>query len=99
VRCCRHATHAPRADRSVGRDEADRDQLLTVEGANRKRGGGLVQSQLFERLVRSQDGLPQPPRLRERHSPHEHLYHGRDPSREATASAVLAVVHARSAAP
>src|SRR5665213_2255244 len=75
-----HAANPPAAGLAGGSDEANRDRLLGREGADRKNVGGLLASQLLERLVGAQHRLAQRARLRDRHGTHEELRHRADAS-------------------
>ena len=55
----RHPADAPRAGLALGPDQADRDEVVALEGAERDRAGRLVVGQVLDRQVRPQHGLAQ----------------------------------------
>src|SRR4051794_41102414 len=55
----RHSADAPGSGLALGHDESNRYKWPAREGADRERANGLVCRELFERLVRAQDRLPE----------------------------------------
>ena len=72
----RHPPHPPRAGIALAPDEADRHELVALEGAERDRAGRLVGRQLLDRHVRAQHGLAQRAGLLERDGADGELGHG-----------------------
>src|ERR1700678_3881667 len=75
VRRGRHAPHPPRARLAVSGDEADRDQRVAIERADREPVGGLVRGELGDGFVWAQNRLAQHARLLERYLAYIHVCH------------------------
>jgi predicted nucleic acid-binding protein len=70
-----HAPDPPGPGLPVGEHEADGQELLPVEGADRVGGRRLAACHLLERLVRAEDRLAERPGGLERHDPDDGVWH------------------------
>jgi hypothetical protein len=70
-----HAPDPPGPGLPVREDEADGQELLPVEGADREAGRRLAACHLLERLVRAEDRLAERPGGLERHDPDDGVWH------------------------